>query len=140
MNSHALNRIIFILSLVGVAIALYVLQGWMRQSPIVCLTSGCEAVRKSPASYIFGIPVPAVGLIGYSILALCAFLRTTGEKPWMLKTMLGMATFGVVFVSWFTYTEIFIIKGICTWCAISAVNMIVLFFLVQKSYEINRRI
>ena len=36
----------------------------------------------------------------------------------LLKSILGIAIFGVLFVSWFTYTEVFIIKAICTWCAI----------------------
>lgn len=133
-----LNRIIFVLSLVGVAIAIYVLQSFLRQSPIVCLSTGCEIVRKSSYSYPFGIPVPAFGLVGYSLLALLSFLRTTGEKPWMLKAMLGIAIFGILFVSWFTYTELFVIKGVCTWCAISTVNMYIIFALVLKSYLIKK--
>ncbi|KKU87385.1 MAG: hypothetical protein UY16_C0029G0024 [Candidatus Gottesmanbacteria bacterium GW2011_GWA2_47_9] len=133
------NRIIFVLSLLGIAMAVYVLQGWLRQSSILCFTGGgCDIVRKSPASYLFGvIPVPAVGLIGYSILAILAFLRTTKlanrYSLIAIRAMLGMATFGVLFVSWFTYTEIFVIKGICTWCVISAVNMIIIFFLTLMS-------
>lgn len=129
------NRVIFIFSLLGVAMAIYVLQSFLRQSPIVCISTGCEVVRKSPYSYPFGIPVPAFGLVGYSLLAILAFLRTTGEKPWMVKTMLGIAAFGVAFVSWFTYTELFIIKGVCTWCAISAINMYLIFIMVIKSYK-----
>lgn len=92
------NRLIFLLSLAGIAIAVYVLQSFIRQTPIVCVNTGCETVRKSASSYI-----------------------------------LGLAAFGVVFVSWFTYTEIFVIKAVCTWCAISAVNMFIIFFLVLIS-------
>lgn len=137
MNSKNIffNRVIFVLSLLGIAMAIYVLQSFLRQSPIVCISTGCEVVRKSPASYPFGIPVPAFGLVGYSLLALFSFLRTTGEKPWILKAMLGIAIFGVAFVSWFTYTELFVIKGVCTWCAISAVNMFIIFIMVIKSYK-----
>lgn len=136
-KSRMRNRIIFFLSLLGIAMAIYVLQSFIRKTGIVCVTSGCELVRKNPASYLFGvIPVPAVGLVGYFILALCAFLRTTDQKvksyTLITRIMLSMATFGILFVSWFTYTEIFIIKGICTWCAISAVNMFIIFFLLQK--------
>ena len=129
---------IFVLSLLGVAMAIYVLQSFLRQSPIVCISTGCEVVRKSPYSYPFGIPVPAFGLVGYSLLAILAFLRSTGEKPWMLKGMLGIATFGALFVSWFTYTELFVIKGVCTWCAISTVNMFIIFIMVIKSYRLQR--
>lgn len=126
------NRIIFVLSLLGVAVAVYVLQSFVRQSPIVCISTGCEVVRKSPYSYPFGIPVPAFGLIGYALLAILSFFRTTNNErnTKLLRPMLAIGVFGVAFVSWFTYTELFIIRGVCTWCAISAVNMFILFILI----------
>lgn len=128
------NRVIFLLSLAGILMAIYVLQSFLRQTGIVCATGGCEIVRKNPASWPFGIPVPAVGLIGYTILAICAFLRTTKLSPpnsrLVSRIMLGMGLFGVLFVSWFTYTEFFIIKGICMWCGISAINMVIIFVLL----------
>ena len=137
-----MNRIIFILSLLGVAMAVYVLQSFMRQSPIVCISTGCEVVRKSPAAYPFGIPVPLFGLIGYTVLALCAFLRTMNHEPRTMNIlkniMLGVAAFGVLFVTWFTYTELFIIRGVCTWCAISAVNMVVIFILLLRGLRLKK--
>jgi uncharacterized membrane protein len=45
-----------------------------------------------------------------------------------------MTIFGVCFTTWFTYTELFVIRGICMWCAISTVNMFVLFGLSLRSY------
>lgn len=133
-RSKRINRIVFVLSLVGIAMAVYVLQSFIRKTGIVCVTSGCELVRKHPASYLFGsIPVPAIGLVGYTFLALLAFLRTTSKKLWIAKSMLGIATFGVAFVTWFTYVELAVIKGICTWCALSAVNMVVIFALLVAS-------
>lgn len=123
-----LNRLVFVLSLIGIVLAAYVLQSFIRQSPIVCLNSGCEIVRKSSESFLFGlIPVPAVGLIGYSLIAILAFLRTANSNRNLLYGILGMSLFGVLFVSWFTYTEIFVIKAVCTWCAVSAVLMLLIF-------------
>lgn len=121
--------------------AVYVLQSFLRQTSIVCVNSGCETVRKSAASYPFGIPVPAFGLVGYTLLALGAFLRTMKthlEKP-LLTGMLAVAAFGVAFVSWFTYTEIYVIGAVCTWCAISAANMAIIFILIIKSYYLGGR-
>ncbi len=132
-----INRVVFILSLIGIAIALYVTQSFIRQSSIVCVNTGCETVRKAAQSYIFGIPVPAFGLIGYSILALLAFTRTASQKKWLLSAMMVIAGGGVGFVSWFTWTEIFVIRAICTWCAISAVNMVVIFSLLVYSYFLH---
>lgn len=141
--TQILNRITFVLSLFGVGVALYVLQSWLRQAPIVCVSGGCETVRKSAASYPFGIPVPLFGLIGYTLLALFSFLRTMNFKQKVMKTfltiMLGVGIFGVLFVSWFTYTELFIIHGVCMWCAISAVNMGLIFLLVLKWYMLEQR-
>lgn len=131
------NRMIFFLSLIGIAIAIYVLQSFLRDAPIVCINSGCEIVRKSPASRLFGIPVPGYGLVGYTILAVLAFLRTTSTKlerqllPWIV----GIATGGVVFVGWFTYTELFVIRGVCTWCAVSAVNMVAIATIAWAEYR-----
>ena len=133
-----INRIIFILSLGGVLIAAYVLQSFIRQTPIVCVNSGCELVRKSPHSYILGIPVPGVGLVGYSLLALFAFLQTTTEKKELLYGILGISTFGVLFVTWFTYMELFVIKAVCTWCAISALNMAIIFIYAVKIYLLGK--
>jgi uncharacterized membrane protein len=131
---HILNRIIFVLSLIGVIIAIYVTQSFIRKTSIVCVTTGCETVRKSTLSYPFGIPVPAFGLVGYACIALLSFLRTVKDRKELVATMLGLTIGGVCLVTWFTYTEIFIIKGICMWCGISAINMIVVFTLTLKSF------
>jgi len=113
---------------------IYVLQSFLRQSGIICLSgSGCEAVRKSAHAWPLGIPVPAVGVAGYAFLAILSFIRTFRNAKGLLYAMLGMAIFGVVFVSWFTYVEMFIIRGICMWCAISAVNMYIICALIIAS-------
>lgn len=133
-----LNRVIFILSVIGLLVAAYVTQSWLRNVGIVCVTNGCEAVRKSPASYPFGIPVSAIGLVGYSIIALLSFLRTTSKNKNLLKGIVGMGAFGVAFTSWFTYTELFVIHGVCTWCLVSTIDMFVIFYLSLKSYMLRK--
>ncbi|OGG00257.1 hypothetical protein A3D78_02085 [Candidatus Gottesmanbacteria bacterium RIFCSPHIGHO2_02_FULL_39_14] len=133
------NRLIFILSLIGILVAIYVLQSFIRQSSIVCVNNGCEIVRKSLYSYPLGIPVPAFGLIGYSLLTLFTFLRTISSDRRLLYGILGISVFGVLFVSWFTFMELFIIKAVCTWCAVSAINMFIIFFLVVKIHQMEVR-
>lgn len=144
-----LNRIMFVLSIAGLLMGSYVLQSFLRQTGIICLTGGgCEAVRKSALSYPFGIPVPAVGVAGYTFLVILTFLRTTNPalpagrqqlSTRLLWWILGIAIFGVCFVTWFTYTEIFLIKGICMWCAISAVNMYIIFALTMMSIKLEKK-
>lgn len=135
------NRILFILSLIGIVIAVYVLQSFLRQAPIVCINSGCEIVRKSPYSNLFGIPVPGYGLVGYTILAILAFFRTTSTKlnKQLLSWTVGIATGGVAFVGWFTYMELFVIRGVCTWCAVSAVNMVTIASIAWMEYRKSKK-
>jgi len=135
-----INRIMFILSIAGLLMGTYVLQSFLRKTGIICLSGGgCELVRKSALSYPFGIPVPAVGVVGYTFLVILTFLRTMNHelRTKLLPWILGMATFGICFVTWFTYTEIVLIKGICMWCTISAVNMYIIFALAV--YETHIR-
>lgn len=120
---------------------MYVLQSFLRQTGIVCLTGGgCEAVRKNALSYPFGIPVPAIGVAGYTFLMVLSFLRTFKNNKGLLWGTFGMALFGICFVSWFTYTELFLIKGICMWCGISAINMYIIFGLTLKSLSIAKKV
>lgn len=135
------NRLLFILSLLGTAIAIYVLQGFIRQAPIVCVNTGCEIVRKSPYSYLFGVPVPGFGLVGYTVIAVLAFLRTLSPalKKQLLPWIVGIASGGVAFVTWFTYMELFVIRGVCTWCAVSAVNMVVIAGVAWFEYRAYKR-
>ena len=134
------NRIIFFLSVVGFAIAIYVLQSFLRKTSIVCLTSGCDLVRKHPASYILGIPVPAFGLAGYFLLAIFSFLRSVKDNKDLIKIIFGISTFGFFFVLWFTYTEIFTIKAICTWCGVSALIMTTIFILSLNSFFLGKEL
>lgn len=135
-STKLMNRLIFVLGLLGMVVAAYVLQGWLRHASILCLTGGgCELVRKSYVSYPLGIPVPLVGLVGYTVITILAFLRTASKDAWISKALLGMTIFGICFVSWFTAMEFFVIKAVCTWCAVSAVNMYVIFLLLMVSYK-----
>ncbi len=135
-----LNRLTFFLALLGMAIAAYVTQSFLRQTPIICINTGCELVRNSPLSYPFGLPVPAFGFIGYTLLALLSFLRTSLKTAPLTWAMLAISFGGVLFVTWFTFTEIFIIHALCTWCALSALNMFVVFLLILKSKLIESNV
>lgn len=118
------NRAVFLLSLCGLLVAGYVLQGYLRDESPLCVNSGCDIVRKSSYSNIFGMPVPAFGLIGYASISVLAFFRTFNNSGKLAFIHLLVATLGVLFVAWFSYLEVFVIKAICMWCVISAIIMI----------------
>lgn len=133
------NRIVFVLSLIGIGIAFYILQAYLRQSAILCLNSGCEVVRNSQYSYIFGIPVPALGLFGYAFLAVLSFMRSMTESRKLSLALIITSALGFLLVLWFTYAEIFLIKAICMWCALSTINMTAIFLIIlwSRRYEVH---
>lgn len=112
------NTIIFALALVGFFIAVYLSKQYLSNSPVICLTGGCEKVRLSPLSKIFGVPVPVFGLVGYSLIVVMAFLRTLNaelEKK-LLKPIFVVAFGGLLFSAYNNFVDWFIIKSFCQYC------------------------
>lgn len=118
-----INRVIFILALVGLGVSLYLFATYVSHSPIVCLSGeGCETVRSSPYSYLGGMPIPAFGLVGFTLIALVSFLMTLGGVwiKYLPTLLLGMSAVGFLFVTYLTALEAWVIKSYCSWCLIAA--------------------
>lgn len=92
----------------------------------------CEAVQTSPYAQLFGIPVAVLGLGSYLALLALWWVKRSDWKD--LGYMARMAFFfvslvGVLFSTYLTYLEVFVIAAICPWCVASAVVMAILFLL-----------
>jgi uncharacterized membrane protein len=77
-------------------------------------------VQKSSYATILGVPVAALGLVGYSSLLLSALLR--GEAGVYLGLLVALV--GTLFSAYLTYLELFVIHAICEWCVASAALMV----------------
>ncbi|MCL5125327.1 MAG: vitamin K epoxide reductase family protein [Deltaproteobacteria bacterium] len=124
------NRIIFMLAIVGFLVAGYVLKGYLAKTSVYCPAGGgCDVVRNSPYAWPLGVPVPAFGFLGYTIILVLSFLRTVKPKndKVLLDGILGMAIFGTLFVTGFSIVEAFLIKRFCFWCVVSSVTMYTIF-------------
>lgn len=134
MNTKISNRIVFVLAVLGMCIAGYVAFTWLTGSPIVCISGGCETVRKNPFAWPFGIPFPLFGLAGYLIIAILSFLNTASNNYKKYHNfILGMAIFGSLLVTYFSFLEAFVIRGFCMWCVFSAIDMYLILFLTLGS-------
>jgi uncharacterized membrane protein len=127
-----LNRMaIAVLALVGILISLYMSAysfGFMGN--IVCGDGGCRIVQDSPWSRLWGVPVPAIGLVGYGALFVVALAglqpRFAGSRAVALL-LAGGAIVGLGFSAWFTYLEAYVIHAWCHWCVGSAVVTLLVF-------------
>jgi uncharacterized membrane protein len=103
---------IALLSLVGAAIAAYLVYTRYSGASIFCQTGGCETVQSSKYAEVAGIPVAVLGLLGYAAILLTAALP--GPTPAALGVM--FAVIGVAFGAYLLYAQLVLIDAVCQWC------------------------
>ena len=72
----------------------------------------CGIVNHSPYAVMYGVPVAAIGIAGYLLIAILAFLRQRGLL--LLATAIGMA-----FALYLTNIEAHVLGVWCLYCVIS---------------------
>ncbi len=129
------KMLVTLLAVVGLFIAGYLAlhETHILGGPLTCTTGGsCEDVNNSVYAFWFGIPVSVYGAGGYLAIGLSALLglRLTGRTLLRATNLqLIFASTGLLFSAWFTSVEAFFLNEWCTWCAASAITMILIFIL-----------
>ena len=87
--------------------------------PACVIVHGCAVVQSSSYSKLAGIPVAALGLIGYGVILVAQARDTEATRTVAAATALT----GAGFSGWLTYVEVFRLEAICAWCVGSAICM-----------------
>ncbi len=139
ISSDLSNRLIFVLSLLGLGVASFLFYEYHIAGTIVCPTGqGCDIVRLSPYSSFFGISIPLLGIIFYLTMAVLSVMRTQALSAKIHTLQLLIAVFGVGFGVYLTYLEIFVIKAICFWCVLSfiiSIGVLLSVIITRKNNE-----
>ena len=136
------REIIAALALAGIFVALYLTLYKMGAiGELSCRIGSCETVNSSPWALFLGAPVAAWG-VGFYIVVFAVALaglsqRHAGSRRLSLALVL-LSGWGVVFSSWLTYLELFVIHAICQWCVVSAVIVLAIFLTSLLDY-LSRR-
>lgn len=121
------------LSAIGLAISVYMTIYKIWNNDSLCLGSGdCSTVNASPYSEIYGIPVAAVGVLGYLAILVLLLMETRGSKFFAANgplAVFGLSVGGFAFTVYLVYLEIYIIKALCPFCVASQAIMTILFVL-----------
>jgi uncharacterized membrane protein len=126
------------LSLLGVAIAIYLTTVHYENIPLVCSESGlinCVRVLSSPYSVVPGtslpITIPGLGLcVASAALAIVGLFAATGLwQRWIRIAQFAWALAGLLAVLYLVYVEIVRLHTICAWCTALHV-LILLMFLI----------
>ena len=131
-----------LVALVGLFVALYLALYKMGLiGTLACGTGGCETVQLSRWAVFLGLPVATWG-VGYYALVLVLAIASLQDR-WAVSRGLGLALvivtgWGVLFSTWLTYLELFVINAICRWCVVSAILALLLFVLVLWDWRTTR--
>ncbi|MBI4789379.1 MAG: hypothetical protein HY782_20310 [Chloroflexi bacterium] len=104
-----------VLAAIGVVDSAYLWYTKLTLSSIMCGIGECDVVNASPYSSIAGIPVAALGLLGYAaLLALALWPLAAPETApyWLLDLRLFIAGLGWLFAAYLTALELFVIHAI----------------------------
>ena len=115
-----------VLAAIGLAVSIYLASVKLAGALPVCgPLKGCEDVALSPYSEILGIPVALFGA-GFSALVLILALAwwRAGDRRALLASY-GLGLFGILFVAYLTYLELFVIHAVCVWCVAYALTVVV---------------
>lgn len=127
-----LYRASLALVVIGLLVSVYMTIYKLTSNDSMCLGSGdCSTVNASRYSEVNGIPVAAIGILGYAaILAVLLFEnRNSFFRQNGTLMIFGMALTGFIFTVWLVYVEIALLKAICPFCVTSQVAMTLLFII-----------
>jgi uncharacterized membrane protein/thiol-disulfide isomerase/thioredoxin len=116
------------LALIGLAVAVYLTYVEVSETSAFCGPVGnCNAVQNSPYAKLFGIlPIAVMGMGGYiTILAVWLFQQfgPASLKRQARLVLWGLAIFSVLFSTYLTFLEPFVIGATCAFCLVSAVTV-----------------
>lgn len=136
-----LPLIISLLALIGIAVSSLSLYHHFAKSKTSYCDFGqsfnCDIVNRSQYSSIAGIPVAAVGILGYAaILLLSTWWRRNPDTPGML-TIGALA--GVGFALYLTYIEAYVLQAYCILCLTSLASIVVIASLSAAWWAGERR-
>ena len=127
-----LYRASIALVILGVLVSIYMTVYKLTSNDSMCLGSGdCSTVNASRYSEVNGIPVAAIGIVGY--LAILATLFFENRNSFFRQNgplmVFGMALTGFLFTVWLIYVEIALIKALCPFCITSQISMTIIFII-----------
>lgn len=136
INHQQLWKWSLYLMILGVVLAIYLLYSQLFQPSFqpcrINALINCDTVIKTKWGWLFGVPIPIYGLIGYLVMLLAYFKKSA-------KILLYTAIFGTLFCLRMTIIELFIVKSICPVCMICQVVMIVLMIFGYKLQNLAQK-
>ncbi|MCR4314526.1 MAG: vitamin K epoxide reductase family protein [Candidatus Uhrbacteria bacterium] len=87
-------------------------------------TFSCDIVNQGPYSEIYGIPVAAIGVVGYALLLIGVWMKMKNPQDRSLSMFILLASYGgLAFALYLTSLEAFVLYAWCIVCLLSQVTI-----------------
>ena len=138
-RENALNTVIALLALCGLADALYLTVEHLTGESVKCtIIHGCSEVLSSPYAVVAGFPLASLGALAYFSVFSLAVLQLFGNK--VTRNLLLPLVAAMCFVSlYLIYLQAFVIHAFCQFCLLSAAITFLLTVLVVVSWRTSSR-
>ena len=80
----------------------------------------CDIVNRGAYAEIFGFPVAGIGLIGYLVMGIVAFMNRNDHDRTLAIALVALAIGGVLFSLYLTYIEAYVLG---TWCLVCLASL-----------------
>ena len=110
-----MRYLIVVLAVAGIVVSSLALQVHYSTKAAPCSINekwDCGIVNHSPYAVVYGVPVAAIGIAGYLLIAILAWLRRRG-------LLLSRVLIGMAFALYLTNIEAKVLGVWCLYCVIS---------------------
>ena len=122
--------LLFILSLVGIALTALLIKSKYFAEETFCLVGGnCELVINSIYSKIAGVPITILGLIWFLVVLFLSFRLIKHKDKVFSKYLFYWSILGLGFVAYLLFIEIVLLEVFCTTCTAIHILIVLIFLL-----------
>ena len=117
--------------IIGLLVSIYMTIYKLSSNDSMCLGSGdCSTVNASRYSEVNGIPVAAIGIVGYlALLGMHWYEKRNKHFQNGTLAIFGLSLTGFIFTVWLVYVELALLKAICPFCVTSQISMTIIFII-----------
>jgi len=127
-----LSRTSIALAVIGLLVSAYMTVFKLTDNQSMCLgNGGCSVVNSSIYSEVYGVPVAAIGIVGYAAIlgALLMQSRNSFFEDNGVMIAFGLILAGFLFTLYLIYVEIALLHALCPFCLTSQISITLLFIL-----------
>lgn len=136
------QMILFVLSIIGVGISIYLTIVHYQGGQVACTTAGivnCERVLSSMFSVVPGTAIP-ISLPGLAWFAVAAIIAALGWRKPELRlprlSMLAWTLLGMLTVLYLVYVEIVRLSAVCLWCTSLHIAIFIMFLIAVTQLRV----